>query len=230
MNDRAKGSTDLEHWLAGRGARGAVARLGRDLDAIYENGPTEALWHAAERRLADRLNAADAPIYYDSVPDTPIGKLWVALSERGLVAVSLGGPEAEFVRGVTRRIGRRAVRSSKPVGKARRELTAYLEGRRQAFSIDVDLRYVTPFQREVLLAARGVPRGQVATYGQIARRIGRPGAARAIGQALGGNPMPIVVPCHRVLASDGSLRGYSGRGGIRTKRRLLALEGVTLSA
>jgi methylated-DNA-[protein]-cysteine S-methyltransferase len=104
----------------------------------------------------------------------------------------------------------------------------YLQGRRRTFDLPVDLRHLTPFQQRVLHAAQAVPRGQVSTYGQIARRIGRPRAARAVGQALGSNPIPIVIPCHRVLASDGSLHGYSGRGGIKTKAWLLRLEEARL--
>jgi methylated-DNA-[protein]-cysteine S-methyltransferase len=105
----------------------------------------------------------------------------------------------------------------------------YLAGRRQAFDLPVDLSAVTSFQREVLLAACQIPRGQVRTYAEVARQIGRPKAARAVGQALASNPVPIVVPCHRVLAADGSLRGYTGGGGLRTKRRLLTLEGVAVA-
>ncbi|NIL95766.1 MAG: methylated-DNA--[protein]-cysteine S-methyltransferase, partial [Planctomycetales bacterium] len=100
----------------------------------------------------------------------------------------------------------------------------YLEGSRLTFDLPLDLRRVTDFQRQVLQAAAGVPRGQVTTYGEIARQIGKPNAARAVGQALGRNPVPIVIPCHRVIAADGSLRGYSGGGGIRSKAKLLQLE------
>jgi methylated-DNA-[protein]-cysteine S-methyltransferase len=102
----------------------------------------------------------------------------------------------------------------------------YLSGRRTAFDVPVDLSRMTAFQQEVLAAACQIPRGQVRTYSDLARQIGRPKAARAVGQALGSNPVPIVVPCHRVLAADGSLRGYSGGGGIATKARLLRLEGA----
>ena len=94
----------------------------------------------------------------------------------------------------------------------------------------MDLSAITDFQRQVLLAACQIPRGQVVTYTDIARRIGRPKAARAVGQALSRNPVPIVVPCHRVLAADGSLRGYTGGGGLHTKRQLLTLEGFSEKA
>ena len=94
---------------------------------------------------------------------------------------------------------------------------------------DIDLRDSTQFQRKVLEAAVAVPPGFVATYGEIAARIGKPKSSRAVGQALARNPIPIVVPCHRVVAADGSLTGYSGAGGIETKASLLRLEGATIA-
>jgi methylated-DNA-[protein]-cysteine S-methyltransferase len=178
-----------------------------------------------ERRLGER---ATAPVSYARVASSPVGPLWVAVSEKGLVAVEYDRPEAAFRRGLERRLRRPAVRAEEPTEKARRQVLEYLSGRRRSFSLSIDLRHLTAFQRTVLKAAQAVPRGQVATYGQIARRIGRPRAARAVGQALGSNPVPIVIPCHRVLASDGRLGGYSGRGGLRTKEKLLRLEGAML--
>lgn len=92
----------------------------------------------------------------------------------------------------------------------------------------MDLTSLTDFQRRVLLTTQQVPRGKVTTYGEIACQIGQPRASQAVGQALGRNPVPLVIPCHRVLASDGSLGGYSGGGGVKTKAQLLQLEGVRL--
>lgn len=107
-----------------------------------------------------------------------------------------------------------------------RQLTEYLEGRRRVFELDLDLRG-TDFQKEVWGAVAAVPYGQTATYGEIAHLIGRPRASRAVGAANGANPIPIVIPCHRVIGADGSLTGYGG--GLPTKRRLLALEGLVPS-
>ena len=103
----------------------------------------------------------------------------------------------------------------------------YFAGQRDSFNVPVDLSRSTDFQQQVLRAAARVPRGGLATYAEIARHIGKPRASRAVGQALARNPVPIVIPCHRVVAADGSLTGYSGRGGIRTKAQLLVLEGVS---
>lgn len=216
---------DRDHESSAAGGGGAV--LDRLLDQTYRDGPPQAAWSAAERRLRSTLEAET--VYYDRLSETMVGDLWIAVTEEGLAAVEFGGAEAAFVERLAERTRRRPLRSAVRTEEASRELREYLQGRRRTFSLPVDLRHVTPFQRSVLQAARAIPAGQVATYGQIGRRIGRPRAARAIGQALGSNPVPIVVPCHRVLASDGSLGGYSGRGGIRTKRRLLQLEGALLA-
>lgn len=111
------------------------------------------------------------------------------------------------------------------VEQARVELAEYLEGRRTFFSVPVDLSAVLPFQREVLAAARHIPFGEVRAYAWIARQIGHPRAVRAVGTALGRNPVPLIVPCHRVLRSDGGVGGYLF--GTPVKHRLLALERTT---
>jgi methylated-DNA-[protein]-cysteine S-methyltransferase len=220
---------EVERWLGGVLRPAQTPAALQALDAAYARDPDQASWQKARRRLSEQLKARAPHVYYDRVESTLVGRLWVAVTDHGLAAVNFGGSESEFAAWIGRRLRSTAVRSAGQTAAARRELDEYLRGRRTAFSVPVDLRHVTPFQRRVLEAARAVPRGSVATYGELGRRIGRPGAARAVGQALGSNPVPIVVPCHRVLASDGSLGGYSGRGGLRTKRRLLALEGALLA-
>jgi O-6-methylguanine DNA methyltransferase len=112
------------------------------------------------------------------------------------------------------------------------ELRLYLQRKLSRFSIPIDWRFVTgDFQRQVLQLTSRIPYGQVYTYGEIAQKIGKPKSARAVGQALGANPIPIVVPCHRVIAGGGKLGGFSGRpgqAGLELKKRLLQLEGVRL--
>jgi O-6-methylguanine DNA methyltransferase len=112
------------------------------------------------------------------------------------------------------------------LAKEARELESYFAGRSKRFRISIDLRWATPFQRKVLNAASGVPFGEVASYGDIARRIGNPKARRAVGGALGKNPVAIVIPCHRVVAADGSIGGYTG--GLDIKRELMRIEGISL--
>jgi methylated-DNA-[protein]-cysteine S-methyltransferase len=113
--------------------------------------------------------------------------------------------------------------ASRPTDEARRQLGEYFDGHRQRFELRLDRRLMTPFAREVLGATARVPFGEVASYGAVADRIGKPTAARAVGAALGSNPIPIVVPCHRVVGASGALTGYAG--GLDRKRFLLRLEG-----
>jgi len=203
--------------------------LTKALDRLYAAGPGEAATAHARSRMRQALGVERRSLlYYDRVRGTPVGDLFVAVSERGVVAVDFGPSEADFLRKVQRRTRAAPVHAPEQVTEAARQLRAYLAGERKNLTLPTDLGALSGFQRQVLLAAAKVPCGQVSTYGQIARRIGRPRSARAVGQALGHNPVPILIPCHRVVASDGSLAGYSGRGGIKTKEWLLRLEGAPL--
>jgi len=204
------------------------------LDALYAAGPGPAATARAQQRLRRALAAqastaapahASAEVWYDVLARSAIGPVFVGVTARGLRAVRFGLSERQFVEALRRETHARPVRSAARAGAAARQMGEYLAGRRTAFDLPVDLSAMTDFQQQVLQAACRIPRGQVLTYSELARQIGRPKAARAVGQALGSNPVPIVVPCHRVLAADGSLRGYSGGGGIATKERLLRLEG-----
>jgi len=163
--------------------------------------------------------------------DTAIGHCGVAWSVRGLTRVQL--PEAD--RGATERRLRRG--SANPaMGKPPPEvehvigmLKSYLAGDRiDLAAVTLDVSGISTFHRTIYEAARRIGWGQTATYGELARQAGCPGAARAVGQALGRNPIPIVIPCHRILGSGGRLGGFSAFGGTTTKGRLLALEGVHL--
>jgi methylated-DNA-[protein]-cysteine S-methyltransferase len=112
----------------------------------------------------------------------------------------------------------------KPLPIVQLQLKNYLAGTSTSFSLEVDLRRLTQFQRQVLRQTMKIPYGRTSSYGEIATRVGRASAHRAVGNAMGANPIPIVIPCHRVVASDGTLGGYSG--GLSYKKKLLALEGV----
>jgi O-6-methylguanine DNA methyltransferase len=109
---------------------------------------------------------------------------------------------------------------------ARSAIIAYLSGKSRSFSLPIDLDGQTPFQKKVWQMLQAIPYGRVRSYGWVARKIGKPGAARAVGAACGANPVPLLVPCHRVVAGDGSLGGFSG--GLSNKKRLLKLEGVMI--
>lgn len=158
--------------------------------------------------------------------ETPFGSTYAAVTGTGLARVSWHEQEpAAFVKDLEASfVGRPVVHDRRGVAEAERQLEEYFGGRRTRFELPIDLSPVSEFDRRVLGVVREIPAGGVLTYADVARRIGSPSAARAVGNAVGRNPIPIVVPCHRVIRSDGTLGGYSG-GGVGFKRRLLALEG-----
>jgi len=164
---------------------------------------------------------------------TPIGRCAIAWSDRGVAGLQLPEGPAAATRARMRRRFPEAREQAPPraVGKVIRDVTAVLRGElRDLTQIALDMDEVAPFPRRVYEAARAIPAGATATYGAIAERLGDRGLARAVGQALGRNPFPIVVPCHRVLAASGRSGGFSARGGVATKLRMLAIEGVDPAA
>ena len=183
---------------------------------------------SAELDARFREAAADAgllDVAYDLV-DSPLGRLLVAATDRGVCRISYDpAPEAEEER-LARGFGARVLRVPRALDAVKRELHEYFEGRRRTFDVAVDLRPVATFHRDVLGALARVPYGEVTTYGALAGRVGRPTAARAVGTAMNRNPIPIVLPCHRVVGASGSLTGYAG--GLERKERLLQLEGALL--
>lgn len=185
----------------------------------------DALLSDARERLATRaLDEGLAQVAVD-VMDSPLGKLWLAVGPRGVLAIHYGASADERdLRRIVARYGPGVLRAPKRLDTVKRELDEYFAGKRERFELSVDLSALTPFQRRVLAATRRVPFGETSTYREVATRARMPTAARATGAALGANPVPIVVPCHRVLASDGTLHGYAG--GLDRKRWLLRLEGA----
>jgi methylated-DNA-[protein]-cysteine S-methyltransferase len=166
---------------------------------------------------------APRPVVYWCALSTPIGRVLVAASDAGLVRVSFGRTDAAFVAELRAALGVTPVRSTAHTADVVHQLRAYFAGERRSFDVQVDLSRLSPFHRRVLLAASRVPAGQVVSYGDLARRIGQPRGSRAVGQALGRNPVPIVIPCHRIVAAGG-LGGYGG--GLAIKKKLLRLEGA----
>jgi methylated-DNA-[protein]-cysteine S-methyltransferase len=157
-----------------------------------------------------------------------IGNIFLATREQKLVAVQFGISEDAFITQIKKGFDITPSRSQEDLANAVEQVRSYLNRERFTFDLPIDLGHLTEFQQLVLFATQEIPRGQVVPYGEIARRIGNPKSVRAVGQALGQNPIPIVVPCHRVIAADGSLGGYSGGGGLDTKVKLLQLEGAML--
>jgi methylated-DNA-[protein]-cysteine S-methyltransferase len=181
----------------------------------------------AAARLADRAVAEGLVDVALATMDSPVGELLVAVTPRGLVAVSFEdeGRERTVAR-LTREVSPRVMEAAAPTDEARRELEEYFRGGRRSFELSLDRRLMGPFAEKVLRATSRVGFGQLATYGEIAARIDRPHAARAVGRALGSNPIPIVVPCHRIVGAGGALTGYAG--GLARKEILLRLEGSLL--
>lgn len=179
---------------------------------------------ALDRRFRDAAGASGLlDVAYDLV-ETPIGTLLLAATDSGLVRVAFDPEPEREEELLARRLGVRVLRTPKPVDAAKRELDEYFAGDRTRFDLRVDLSLATDFHKLVLTELARVPYGATATYGELARRVGKPHAARAVGLCMNRNPLPIVLPCHRVVGSTGSLVGYGG--GIERKERLLRLEGV----
>ena len=161
------------------------------------------------------------------VTATPFGPVWIGVSERGVCDVTLDAPDEQRYRARLAGWVSAARRDSLAVAAVAGELDAYFAGCLTQFSVPLDLTRVTPFTQRVLGAARRIAFGSVTSYGDIARRIGAPAASRAVGGALGRNPVPIIVPCHRVVTHARQLGGFTG--GIAFKRALLRLEGHALT-
>lgn len=154
---------------------------------------------------------------------TNLGPGAVAVTERGVCRVWLPGDDLSD-------IDRTASGVPELAKKAAKQLEQYFQGCLQQFDLPVDISLLTPFRQQVLQLTRLIPYGSYTTYGELAKKAGSPKAARAVGGALGANPIPIIIPCHRVLASTGALTGFSGAGGILMKENLLTLEGVDFRA
>ena len=177
----------------------------------------------ARERLISRARREGLEAVGYRVVDSPLGPLWVAVGPKGVVGIHYGtAPSPPELARLVRTFGPGILPDERRADPVARQLDQYFRGRRRSFDVAVDLSPLSPFQRRVLTATARVPYGTVSTYARVAATAGSEKASRAAGQALGANPIPIVVPCHRILASDGTLGGYSG--GLDAKRRLLALE------
>jgi methylated-DNA-[protein]-cysteine S-methyltransferase len=199
-----------------------------DLKRLASRTEFEERSRAAAMELPD-LAAVDGllDVAVGTMP-SPIGDLLVAVTPRGLACVAFEGEgyRDEVLERVAREISPRILPSAKGTDAWRRELDEYFEAERTRFDLRVDRRLIRGIARDVLRQTSKIPYGELSTYGRIAGEIGHPSAARAVGRALGANPIPIVIPCHRVIGASGKLTGYAG--GLGRKVSLLELEGSLL--
>ena len=168
------------------------------------------------------------PIYTGELNGTLLGDFRLAASDLGLVAVEWASAQPEFDSFLAR-LEQPIQPNQKKIAPYVRELREYLEGKRHVFTIPIDWTLFTPFQREALQAVFRIPYGETRTYIEIAKEIDRPHAYRAVGAANAMNPMPIIVPCHRVIGADGKLHGYGSGEGLKTKEWLLKMEGAVMA-
>ncbi len=174
------------------------------------------------------MTLAALKIYLTELNRTPLGDLRLAVSEQGLVAVGWAKSQRRLD-SYLQRLKADVAENPKITAPYAKEIGEYLKGKRRVFTFPIDWLTLKPFQRKALQAVYAIPYGETRTYAQIASQIGRPRAYRAVGRANAANPMPLAIPCHRVIGADGKLHGYGGGDGLPTKEWLLLLEGVTLA-
>jgi methylated-DNA-[protein]-cysteine S-methyltransferase len=179
---------------------------------------------ALSDRLARRAAADGLMDVAYATADTPVGDVLVASTPRGLVRIAFRTERTdEVLSELSRDVSPRVLESPRELDAVRRELDEYFEGQRETFDLPLDWQLSHGFRRHALEALTGIPYGGTITYSELAKRAGSPRAHRAAGSACGSNPIPIVVPCHRVVRTGGALGGYGG--GIEVKEFLLELEG-----
>lgn len=162
-----------------------------------------------------------------TITPSPIGKLLIAQSDKGLCTIQIRDKESELERAVKSRFrGSDVARDDKALAPLRSRILQMVAGRQPRGKVALDLSG-TAFQKSVWRELQKIPAGSTRSYGEVARAIGKPKAFRAVAQACGANPLPVLIPCHRVIAGDGGLGGYTG--GLRIKKALLGAEGVELS-
>ena len=181
--------------------------------------------------LDERFRAAAAAsglldAAFDVLPDTPIGDLLVGVTDHGVCRIHFDPDPERELEALARQFGPRVLRAAKPVERVKLQLDEYFAGRRHAFDMDWDVRRLPAYNRRVLAELARVEYGRTTTYGELAALTGNPRAARAVGTVMNRNPIPIVLPCHRVVGANGKLTGYAG--GLDRKEKLLRLEGALL--
>jgi methylated-DNA-[protein]-cysteine S-methyltransferase len=160
-----------------------------------------------------------------AIENTALGTVWLAFTEHGLVAVGVRDCQASFSQLLEGMGFSQIVVDQDLLAKPLAQVNEYLSAVRRSFDFPIDWSVMPSFQQKALQATWAIPYGQTRTYAQIAQQVGHPRAARAVGRAEATNPMPLVIPCHRVIGSDGKLHGYGAGDGLKTKSWLLEMEG-----
>jgi methylated-DNA-[protein]-cysteine S-methyltransferase len=218
-NPTPNGTADLPEG----GDAALEAALRSSAAALPDTAPPE-----LDRLLAERADAEELLDVAYATVDSPLGPLVVAATPRGLVRVAYteSHTDAGVLEELARKISPRVLEEPTRLDAVRRELDEYFEGRRVEFDLPLDWALTRGFTSKVLQATARIGFGSTSTYAEVASRAGSPRAVRAAGNALGANPLPVVVPCHRVLRTGGAIGGYTG--GLERKEYLLRLEGVLI--
>jgi methylated-DNA-[protein]-cysteine S-methyltransferase len=214
-------------WLGDEEAGNEKDPLMDMLDELYAAGPDiQRTLHVKQELQTKFVEIQFRRLYYGVMEKSPVGSIFIAVGDRGVIAIDIGTTEEEFLSRMEKKFEALFIHSPEKVAGVIEQLQEYFDGQRIKFKLNLVLDNVTKFQKKVLLETLNIPQGQITTYGEMAKHLGKAQWARAVGQALARNPIPIIIPCHRVLAADGSLHGYSGGRGIETKAKLLQLEGA----
>jgi methylated-DNA-[protein]-cysteine S-methyltransferase len=176
----------------------------------------------------DKMMFPSHEIYLGELNNTPLGDLRIAASALGLVAVEWVDSQPELFAYLLR-LKKSVEQNQKVIHPYAKELGEYLKGKRREFTFAIDWSTLKPFQQKAMKAVYAIPYGETQTYADIAIQIGHPNAYRAVGRANATNPMPLVIPCHRVIGTDGKLHGYGGGDGLPTKEWLLKMEGAMIA-
>ncbi len=171
---------------------------------------------------------AGMKVWLQTIPASPIGAVSLAATQNGLVRIVLA-PMSELIH----EIGEQHISSQQPspviLNNSVQQLQEYLDGKRKDFDLPIEWNLIRPFDQTILRACQRIPFGKVVSYGELGTMAGKPHSARAVGGVMARNPIPLVIPCHRVVNASGGLHGYSARGGLNTKSWLLQLEGHILA-
>jgi len=205
---------------------GVAAQIRAEFTAIAQHDPARDGNSAAGVGVVERKLMSN--IFIGHTDLTPFGDVWVAVSENGLIAVEFPATQAGFTAWLQKHHAAEVEFAPEEVTEVIRQLREYAAGERKKFTIQIDWGVLNDFQRKALKATFEIPYGEVRTYQQVAALVGSPRGARAVGRAEATNPMPIVLPCHRVVGADKKLHGYGAGNGLETKTWLLQLEGAVI--